>query len=251
MPGSFKTEAIVLRSIRYAEADRVLHLYSRGLGRVNAIAKGARRPRSRFGGRLEPFFRLDLVLYRGRGELATVTAAHTLNAHSNLRESGPSLAAASRACDAVLRLLDSNEANPAAYNLLCSYLALLDGEEPGSGRSPVSPEIDGAAGHATALAFRLKLAMAAGFAPELASCARCGEARELSGFSGAAGGVVCAACERGGFELSSDAHEFMVTAIGSPLAATPAASARALRQTERAVTETLEHHAHVQLRAAA
>ena len=263
MPGSFKTEAVVLRSIRYAEADRVLHLYSREHGRLNAIAKGSRRPRSRFGGRLEPFFRLDLVLYRGRGELATVTAAHTVDAHPHLRGSGLALGAAARACDAMLRLLDSTEPNPAAYNLLCRYLALLDGDEPPSGRSPAIPEIDGAAASglrpddrshcslATALAFRLKLALAAGFSPELASCARCGEADEVSGFSPDAGGVVCAACERGGFELSREAHSFMVEAIGSPLAATPAGSPRALRQVERAVTETLEHHAHVHLRAAA
>ena len=70
MPGTtVKTEAIVLRSIRYGEADRILHLYSAARGRVNAIAKGVRQPRSRFGGRLEPFFRLDLVLHEGRGEL--------------------------------------------------------------------------------------------------------------------------------------------------------------------------------------
>src|SRR5204863_9256458 len=74
MPGTYKTEAVVLRSIRYGEADRVLHLYSSSRGRISAIAKGSRRPRSRFGGRLEPFFRLDLVLHEGRGELATVTA---------------------------------------------------------------------------------------------------------------------------------------------------------------------------------
>ena len=251
MPGSFKTEAIVLRSIRYAEADRVLHLYSSTRGRLNAIAKGSRRPRSRFGGRLEPFFRLDLVLYQGRGELATVTAAHTLDAYPSLRENGPALAAAARACDSVLRLLDVAEANPAAYSLLCRYLSLLDGTEPGTGRSPASPEVDGAAGHATALAFRLKLALTAGFAPELASCARCGEARELSGFSAAAGGVVCPACERGAFELSPGAHAFMVEALGNPLAAAPSGATRELRQAERAITETLEHHAHVQLRAAA
>ena len=194
MPGKFKTEAIVLRSIRYGEADRVLHLYSVARGRIGAIAKGSRRPRSRFGGRLEPFFRLDLVLHEGRGDLATVTAASTVAAHPDLRSSGPALGAAARACDAVLRLLDSEEANPAAYNLLCRYLALLDGSEPAAG----PPSEDGAAGLATALAFRLKLALAAGFAPELASCARCGEADGLSGFSGAAGGVVCAACERDG-----------------------------------------------------
>jgi len=250
MPGSYKTEAIVLRSIRYGEADRVLHLYSATRGRIGAIAKGARRPRSRFGGRLEPFFRLDLVLHEGRGELATVTSAHTVAAHPELRGSGPALMAAARGCDAVLRLLDSAEANPAAYNLLCRYLALLDGQEPPSGVSPFAC-VDGATGRAVALAFRLKLALAAGFAPELGSCARCGEGDGLVGFSGAAGGIVCAACERDGFELSPEAHEFMVEALGRPLAAAPSASDRALGQAERAVSETLEHHAHVRLRAAA
>jgi DNA repair protein RecO (recombination protein O) len=242
--GSYKTEAIVLRSIRYGEADRVLHLYSATRGRIGAIAKGSRRPRSRFGGRLEPFFRLDLVLYEGRGDLATVTAAHTVAAHPHLRASGPALTAAARACDAVLRLLDAEEANPAAYNLLCRYLAMLDGDA-----SQV--EIDGAAGLAAALAFRLKLALAAGFAPELGSCARCSETGELVGFSGAAGGVVCSACERDGFALSGDAHAFMVEALGRPLVQAPSAPERALRQAERAISETLEHHAHVRLRAAA
>ena len=71
MPGNFKTEAVVLRSIRYGEADRIVHLYSATRGRIGAIAKGSRRPKSRFGGRLEPFFRLDLVLYEGRGRSAS------------------------------------------------------------------------------------------------------------------------------------------------------------------------------------
>jgi DNA repair protein RecO (recombination protein O) len=242
--GSFKTEAVVLRSIRFGEADRVLHLYSSTRGRIGAIAKGSRRPRSRFGGRLEPFFKLDLVLYEGRGELATVTSASTLAGHRRLRESGPALQAAARACDAVLRLLDAAEPNPPAYNLLCRYLALLDGD--GDGRSAVP-----AADLATSLAFRLKLALAAGFAPELAACARCGEGDALSGFSGSAGGVVCAACEGGAFELSDEAHEFMVEALGRPLADAPHAGERALRQVERAVSDVLEHHAHVRLRPAA
>ncbi len=63
--------------------------------------------------------------------------------------------------------------------------------------------------------------------------------------------MVCAACERGGFPLSGEAHGFMVEALGRPLVQTPDAGDRALRQAERAITETLEHHAHVQLRAAA
>jgi DNA repair protein RecO (recombination protein O) len=235
-----KTEAVVLRSIRYGEADRILHLYSKTRGRLGAIAKGARKPKSRFGGRLEPFFRLDLVLHEGRGDLLTVTSAATVDGYPRLRSSGPALSAAARGCDGVLRLLDSAEANPPAYNLLCRYLALLD--EPGN---------EAAAGLATALSFRLKLALVAGFAPELASCTRCGEAEHLVGFSGAAGGAVCAGCEGEAFPLSEDAHRFMVAALAMPLSEAPAAEPLALRQAERAVGETLEHHAHVQLRAAA
>jgi DNA repair protein RecO (recombination protein O) len=237
---TLKTEAIVLRSIRYGEADRILHLYSAQRGRVGAIAKGARRPKSRFGGRLEPFFRLDLLLHEGRGELLTVTQASTVEGYPGLRASGAALDAGARACDAVLRLLDSAEPNPPAYNLLCRYLSLLD--DPAAGRATALT---------TALSFRLKLALAAGFSPELASCARCGEGEHLVGFSGAAGGVVCASCEAGSFPLSEDAHRFMVEAIARPLAAAPPAAAPELRQVERAVGETLEHHAHVQLRSAA
>ena len=237
---TLKTEAVVLRSIRYGEADRILHLYSETRGRIGAIAKGVRKPKSRFGGRLEPFFRLDLVLHEGRGELLTVTNVATRDGYPRLRASGPALNAGARACDAVLRLLDSAEPNPPAYNLLCRYLALLD-----------DPAAERASGLETALSFRLKLALAAGFAPELASCAHCGEAGHLSGFSGAAGGVVCAGCEAGAFPLSEEGHRFMVEAIGSPLAEAPTAGELALRQAERAVGETLEHHAHVQLRSAA
>src|SRR3954452_6354102 len=119
MPGPVKTQAVVLRSIRYGEADRIVHFYTPHRGRVGAIAKGVRPSRSRFGGRLEPFFRLDLVLHEGRGELLTVTSVSTVEGYPRLRASGPALAAAARACDAVLRLLDAAEPNQPAYNLLC------------------------------------------------------------------------------------------------------------------------------------
>ncbi len=79
MPGAVKTEAIVLRTMRFGEADRILHLYTPHRGRVSAIAKGVRRARSRFGGRLEPFFRLNLVLHEGRSDLLTVTSAETVS----------------------------------------------------------------------------------------------------------------------------------------------------------------------------
>ena len=234
MPGTFKTEAVVLRSIRYGEADRVLHLYSADRGRLGAIAKGVRRIRSRLGGRLEPMARVRLVLHQGRGELCTVTSVDTVHAHPNLRERRASIERGIQACQAVLRLLDSGEPNPAAYNLLCNQLALLDSEAE-------------AATRAQSLAFRAKLLLAAGFAPELAVCAACGEADHLTGFSPAAGGVVCSSCEAGSFPLNAEGHAFLVAAIARPLSDAPTAADRALAQVDRAIAETLEHHAQVRL----
>ncbi|HEX8743929.1 MAG TPA: DNA repair protein RecO [Thermoleophilaceae bacterium] len=235
MPPTFTTEAIVLRSIRYGEADRVLHLYTRDRGRVGAIAKGVRRVKSRYGGRLEPMVRSELMLREGRGELCTVNGAHTIDAHGSIRESRAALDRAVQACDAVLRLLDSQEPNAPAYNLLCHELQLLD-------RDPA------AATRAQALAFRIKLLLAAGFAPELASCAACGEQEHLSGFSASAGGVVCPGCEASAFALDEEAHSFLVNALGSPLADHPSAGEQALRQADRAIAETIEYHAHVRMR---
>ncbi len=239
MPGPVKTEAVVLRSMRYGEADRILHLYTPARGRVSAIAKGVRRARSRFGGRLEPFFRLDIELHEGRGELLTVTGAQTIEGHARLRGDAQALDAAARACDAVGRLFETSEPHPGVFHLLCRQLALLD-ERAGAGDW-----------RAMALAFRLKLLLAAGLAPQLGACANCGEHEHLVGFSGAAGGVVCAACEAGSFALGAEAHGFMARALGSGIAEVGSAPPAALAQVERAISATLEHHAHLRLMPAA
>ena len=237
MPGSLKLEAVVLRSLRFGEADRILHLLSPTRGRLSAIAKGVRRARSRFGGRLEPFSRVDLVLHEGRSDLLTVTGADTIHPHRGLREDARALDAAGRACDAVARLVDSADPQGPAYNLLCTELGLLDADA-------------AHAGHANQLAFRLKLLLAAGFAPQLGACASCGEREHLSAFSGAAGGVVCDACEASAFPLDAGAHAFLCDALGRPLAQAPDADPRHLRQAERAIAEMAEHHAGTRLRAA-
>jgi DNA repair protein RecO (recombination protein O) len=235
MPGPLKTEAIVLRSIRYGEADRILHLYTPGRGRVGAIAKGVRRARSRFGARLEPFFHVWVVLHEGRSDLHTVTSADTIAAHGHLRDHAETLDAAARACDAVARLFETSEPHPEVFQLLLTELALLSTE-----RAHASP--------ANGLAFRLKLLVAAGIVPQLAACADCGARERQGGFSAAAGGVVCEACASTGFPLDPEAYDFLIAALGAPLARAPTASERALRQVERAISETAEHHAHVRLR---
>ncbi len=234
MPGPVKTEAVVLRSMRYGEADRILHIYTPARGRVSAIAKGVRRTRSRFGGRLEPFFRLNIELHEGRGELLTVTGAQTIDAHPRLRGDAAALVAAARACDAVGRIFETSEPHPHVFNLLCRHLSLLD-QQPQAAR------------RAGSLAFRLKLLHAAGIAPQLGACASCGDSEHLTGFSGAAGGVVCGACEAGSFAIGEQAHEFMTGSLGASLADAPDAPEQALSQVERAISQMLEHHAHLRL----
>jgi DNA repair protein RecO (recombination protein O) len=241
LAGYYKTEAIVLRSFRLREADRIVHLYTSTHGRVGAVVKGVRRTKSRFGGRLEPFFRVRLVLYKGRGDLDTVTSAEAVEWYPRLRAHGASLQTAGAACESVLRLFGEEAANQAAYNVLCRELQLLDADP-------------GAAGTANLLAFRLKLLLAAGLVPELAACTACGAEIDGRGifFSAAAGGVVCAECPPGGaFAFDGAALSFMASALGAPLKEAPSAERVTLAQVDRAVGETLEHHAHVRLRSAA
>jgi DNA repair protein RecO (recombination protein O) len=235
MAGPLKTEAIVLRSMRYGEADRILHLYTPTRGRLSAIAKGARRARSRFGARLEPFFHVRAMLHEGRGDLLTVTGVDTVEAYPGLRDHAATLDAAARACDAVSRLFETDDPHPEVFRLLANELALLHADA-------------SRAGPANGLSFRLKLLLAAGIVPQLAACVVCGDTEHLRGFSGAAGGVVCSSCEAAAFPLEEDAYRFLVGALGAPLAQAPAGSERALRQVERAIGETAEHHAHVRLR---
>ncbi len=176
-----------------------------------------------------------------------MTGADTVDGHARLREDARALDAAARACDAVGRLFETSEPHPGVFNLLCRKLALLDaqaGEAQREGASPI-------AARAGSLAFRLKLLLAAGLAPQLGSCASCGEREELVGFSGAAGGVVCGACEAGSFALDEQAYRFMTDAFGAPLSETPDAPEQALGQVERAISVTLEHHAHLRLMPAA
>lgn len=235
MPAPLTTEAVVLRSIRYGEADRILHLYTPDRGRLAAIAKGVRRSRSRFGARLEPFFHVHMVLHEGRGELHTVTGVDTIGTHAGLRDHAHTLAAAAHACDAVSRLFETEEPHPDVFRLLLVKLALASADP-----ARVGP--------ANGLAFRLKLLLAAGIVPALGACASCGTREHLLGFSAADGGVVCGSCEAAGFPLDADAYGFLVSALGSPLKDAPVGSDLVLRQVERAILETADHHAHVRLR---
>src|SRR5262249_42040216 len=137
---TYKTEAIVLRSLRFSEADRILHLYTRDRGRGGASAKGIRKTEPRFGARLEPLSHVELVLHEGSGELQTVTGVDLIASHHETREDSYRLAAALIGAEAMLRLFGEPEANVLAFEALARFLDLLDAT-PGPA-SDVRPRLD-------------------------------------------------------------------------------------------------------------
>lgn len=179
----YETEAIVLRAIRYGEADSVLTLFTRERGRVSAIAKGTRRASSKLGGRLQPAVRVHLGLHEGRGEMHTVRHAQVVDSHAGLWVEGYRLRAAGSILEAALRILVEEEPNEAAYNLLCRGLGLLAAAPP----TQLPPRHD-----PIVLGVHAKLLVVAGLLPRLASCAACDDPGPLVAFSAALGGSLCA-----------------------------------------------------------
>src|SRR5687767_10546075 len=134
-----KTEAVVLRSLRLGEADRVLHLYTSDRGRVGAVAKGIRKTKSRFGGRLEPLSHVTLHLHQGSGELQTVTGVDLVRPHATVREQPYRLGIGLIGAEAMLRLFTNEERNERAFAALTRFLDVLDLLEPQAGRPALDP----------------------------------------------------------------------------------------------------------------
>src|SRR5579864_9673602 len=182
---TYKTEAVVLRSIRFGEADRVLHVYTLERGRIGAVAKGVRKTMSRFGARLEPLSHVELMLHPGSGELQTVTGVQLIRPHSAVREDYYRLSVGLIGAEAMLRLFSEREANARAFGALTRFLDLLD-ERPHAAERPALDPLG--------LAFQLKLLWLAGYLPHVSACAECGAKEPLVGYSTRAGGAVCARC---------------------------------------------------------
>ncbi|HWC14990.1 MAG TPA: DNA repair protein RecO [Actinomycetota bacterium] len=177
MPGIYEDEAVVLKTIKLGEADRIVTLMTRRNGKVRAVAKGVRKTKSRFGGRLEPFTRVELMLYRGRKDLDTITSADILTSFDSVRKDYARLTSAAALAEIVDKLTPDREAALPTYALLIGGLEALAGGD----RTTIVP------------AFLAKLLSVCGYHPELGSCAGCGEAR-VAGFSPSLGGVVCEDC---------------------------------------------------------
>ena len=235
-----KAEAVVLRSLRFSEADRILHLYTLERGRVGAIAKGIRKTKSRFGARLEPLSHVELMLHQGSGELDTVTGASLIASHRAAREDRYRLEVGLVGAEAMLRLFTEPEANARAFTALTRFLDALDSTPPATTRPAVDP---------LALSFQLKLLWLSGYLPHVTSCVECGS-DALVGFSARAGGAVCREHARDALALSPDGLAGIEALLSAPLADANAIgmSDRARRDALAVITSSYEEHGGFRLR---
>ena len=179
----YKEQGIVLRTYRLGEADKIVTVMTQGAGKVRAVAKGIRKTTSKFGGRLEPFTHVSLMLYRGRGALDTVAQAEIVAPHRALRDDLGLFAAGEAMCEAVDKVAEEHERNIRLFLLLLSGMRALE-------TRPREPA-------AVAESFILKLLSLSGFHPSLTACAVCGMP-EPELFSSGQGGAVCPTCAEHG-----------------------------------------------------
>ena len=176
---TYRDEAVVLRTHKLGEADRIVTMLSRRNGRIRAVAKGVRRTSSKFGARLEPFMVADLQLYQGR-TLDVIQQADSIGSYgADIAVHYDRFTAANAMVEAADRLGDA-EATTQQYVLLVGGLrALSRGEH---------------AARAILDSYLLRAMSLSGWAPGLSECARCGAPGPHDSFVAQLGGMVCGAC---------------------------------------------------------
>jgi len=182
---TYRDDAVVLRTHKLGEADRIITMLSRRHGKVRAVAKGVRRTSSKFGARLEPFSHIDLQFATGR-TLDVVTQVESLDAFGEpLTENYPAYTAGQVMLETADRLV-VEEREPAVqqYLLLVAALRVLNSGT-SDGPRPATLILD---------SYLLRALAIAGYAPSFTDCARCGVEGPHAAFSPSAGGVVCDAC---------------------------------------------------------
>jgi DNA repair protein RecO (recombination protein O) len=177
---TYSTSAIVLKRIDLAEKDRILTLYTRELGKVSAVAKGARKPGSKLSGSSEPFTYLRGMLSIGR-ELDVLTQSDIRESFPNAKSAIVSLAYGFYIMELVNQLTDDRHPNPGLFDTILSAMYVLE--------SGSDPEM-------TVRYFELNLLESIGYMPQFDCCVRCGleMGKERVAFSPEMGGVVCKEC---------------------------------------------------------
>jgi len=182
----YREQGIVLRTYKLGETDRIVHVLTQGRGKVRAVAKGVRKPGSRFGGRLEPYSHVDLQLYEGRN-LDIVSQAELITPFHEVRAEWLLSACASTMVEAVDRVAQESERSIGVFLLLLDGLRALARLRPSTGANPA----------AVMDAFLFRVASVSGYHPYLEACVSCGEPAEGGVFHLEAGGLLCGNCAPG------------------------------------------------------
>lgn len=171
----YKDSLIVLRTWKLGESDRILSCITRSNGKVRAVAKGARKPKSKLGGRVEPFTELSALMWRGRGELDTVSQAEIIESNAAIREDFERLRKASTVAEIVDKIGQEGQGLETLFDLTSRALRLLSERD--------SPNF--------LAAFALRLLVVEGVSPSLAQCAIC-DSEEVVSLDYRAGSGLCA-----------------------------------------------------------
>lgn len=202
-----RDQGIVLRSYPFGEADRVVVLISPNHGKIRTVAKGVRRTKSRFGGRLEPFTHVDLVLYEGRN-LDTITQASIIEPFPRLRLDLNAVLTAGTMVEAADAVAQEDESSMRLFLLLHRGLRALEAGERGTD---------------LITSYLLKLADVVGIAPSLLRCASCGRMDDLHRFSFAGGGAICDRCRtEGAVRLRDGITVYLAGLAGAEFGSLPA-----------------------------
>jgi DNA repair protein RecO (recombination protein O) len=220
-------QGIVLRSYPFGEADRVVVILSPNNGKLRTVAKGIRRTKSRFGGRLEPFTHVDLVLYEGRN-LDTITQVSVIEAFPALRADLDLVLAAGTMVEVVDAVATEQEPSHRLFLLLQRGLRALD---------------SGSDGPDLLTSFLLKATEVIGFAPALDHCASCGRTDAALRFSLSEGGAICTTCRpTGTIRLTAGLTGYLSTLATGDLSRLPPADPRLSGEALGVTRRFLEHH---------
>jgi DNA repair protein RecO (recombination protein O) len=229
----YRDRALVLRTYKLGEADRIVVLLTHEHGKVRTVAKGVRRTTSRHGARLEPIAHVGVQLYRGR-DLDTVTQVDTIDAFAGIRSDLDRLGRASILLEAIDAVTLEREPDRRLFDLLLGGLRALE-----SGDRPL-----------LVAGFLFKLLMVEGVAPIVDQCVACGAVEDLVALDLDAGGARCRAC-RAGTPVPQAGFELLGRMLGGRMGAALNEPASATTQTlERLAVGAMERHLERRLRSA-
>lgn len=179
----YKVEAIILKARNLGEADKVLTLLTKNQGKIQAVAKGVRKIKSKNRGAVQPFSQSRIMLYRGR-TMEIVTQCELITGFPKIRENLDRLAYAGYLAELTMWMVPEKDDQPEVYFLLLAVLHLLQNAQ--------TPELI----ELITRLYEIRLLNLLGYQPELNACIVCNNSVRSNqvGFSPSLGGIICTDC---------------------------------------------------------